>query len=383
MSILIAIFILNTFHLKRLYTSEEFKRLNQARAIRNEQRRLRGKEKRKLRNRRKIGKKKNKFRRARPAYSNQDRTKFTTIIAPGHFSLIQNTNEVLKFIAKLKYCYDARKPVHVSLQEITEISYDAIVVLLSILIKFKTNGIKFNGRLPSDVSVKKILLESEFFKYLNQPIQDEERYHLGEHSSIHTHAWKDVDSVLGDSIIRGATRTVWNETRRCQGIQRTLIELMLNTNNHADDSRQGEKHWWLSVHHDKLNRKVSFAFIDFGVGVFTSLNNKREGSKFYKILEKIKESYSFGANADLLKLILDGTLHRTATGKPYHGKGLPSIYRALERNQLSNLNIITNDVHANVSLNKFEALESVFSGTFVYWELNQENHSCNDSNEDN
>src|SRR5690606_12738263 len=107
-------------------------------------------------------------------------------------------------------------------------------------------------------------------------------------------------------------------------------------------------------HHDTKSEKVSFAFIDFGVGVFTSLNNKRQGSKFFGVVDKLREKVKFGTNADLLRLILDGTLHRTATGKPYHGKGLPGIRKVLERNQISNLNIITNDVHADIASNEFK-----------------------------
>ena len=73
---------------------------------------------------------------------------------------------------------------------------------------------------------------------------------------------------------------------------------------------------------------------------------------------------------------MDGTLHKTATGKPYHGKGLPGINKARERNQISNLNIITNSVHANLDNNSFQIMSKSFSGTFVYWELNNENLNC-------
>jgi hypothetical protein len=78
----------------------------------------------------------------------------------------------------------------------------------------------------------------------------------------------------------------------------------------------------------------------------------------------------------LLKYILDGTLHKTATGKPYHGKGLPGIFKALTRNQLSNLNVITNNVHAKVDAKSYMIMPLQFSGTFVYWELNEENLNC-------
>lgn len=83
-----------------------------------------------------------------------------------------------------------------------------------------------------------------------------------------------------------------------------------------------------------------------------------------------------GTNADILRLILDGTLHRTATGKQYHGKGLPGISKVLERGQISNLNIITNDVHADLKKGEFHIMPKAFSGTFVYWELTKDNFNC-------
>jgi hypothetical protein len=298
---------------------------------------------------------------------------YKRVHAPEIFSFIDNSEGVVEFISKLKNHFDEGTKVFVVLRDVKKISYDAIVVLLSIMVHFKASKIDFNGDFPDNREANSILSESNFLKYLYLNFREEDRYQLGQNSSIVTHAWKEVDSELGNELIRNASKTIWGDERRCQGVQRTLIELMLNTNNHADDSKKGEKHWWLSVHHDKTNRKVSFAFIDFGVGVFTSLTNKRYGTKFFGIIDKLKERVKFGNNADLLRLIMDGTLHRTATGKPYHGKGLPGIYKALERNQISNLNIITNDVHASIDSNSFQIMPKSFSGTFVFWELNQSN----------
>lgn len=305
---------------------------------------------------------------------------YKKVTAPENFSFIENPAGVVEFISKLEKYYTNTEKVFVVLKHVKSISYDAIVVLLSIMVLFKAKKIRFNGDFPDNEEANVIIEESKFLKYLYQSFKEEDRYQLGQNSSIMTHAWKDVDSELGNEIIKSASKTIWGKEKRCQGVQRTLIELMLNTNNHADDIKKGEKHWWLSVHHNKAKKKVSFAFIDFGVGVFTSLNNKRSGSKFFGVLDKLKEKIKIGNNSELLKLIMDGTLHRTASGKSYHGKGLPGINKARERNQISNLNIITNDVHANLDNDSYELMSKTFSGTFVYWELNENNINCNGKN---
>lgn len=360
--------------MKKLYTTAKYKKRNKRHAERSLKRRLIHKEYKRQKNISELGLSKQERQHKRKF---EDLFKdYTEIRAPKVLSFIDNSNEVVEFIEKLKRQFDLKNKVWVDLEDVEQITYDAIVVLLSIMVKFKSNKIDFNGNFPKNQEAKRILDESKFLKYLYQQFKDSERYNLGQKSSIHTHAWKDVDSELGSELIRQATKTVWGEERRCQGVQRTLIELMLNTNNHADDSKKGEKHWWLSVHHDTKQNKVSFAFIDFGVGIFTSLNNKRSNSKFFGALDKLKERVKYGNNAELLSLILDGTLHKTATNKPYHGKGLPGINMALSRNQISNLNIITNNVHANVEQKDFKSISKSFSGTFVYWELNQNNISC-------
>ena len=93
-----------------------------------------------------------------------------------------------------------------------------------------------------------------------------------------------------------------------------------------------------------------------------------------------KERYKYGNNADLLKLILDGTVHKTATNKPYHGKGLHGINMALNRNHINNLNIITNNVHANIENSEFKIMPNSFIGTFVYWEVNKTNKNSHGIN---
>ena len=63
----------------------------------------------------------------------------------------------------------------------------------------------------------------------------------------------------------------------------------------------------------------------------------------------------------------------TVTGKHFRGKGLPGIKQVLDREQISNLSIISNNVNANMKNNKYLKLKNQFSGTFVAWELNESN----------
>ncbi|MFA6554609.1 MAG: STAS domain-containing protein [Candidatus Paceibacterota bacterium] len=301
---------------------------------------------------------------------------FTKVKAPEILSLIRSPEEVAKFIAQLKDCFDTKKPVFVALSHVREIDYDGITVLLSVVVRFKSKRIQFNGDYPHDMHVRKTLEESGFFRHLlKSKFDDQDTYDLTSKSSIHTHAMRKVDSKLGEKIIESASKVVWGEKRRCPGVQRTLIELMQNTNNHASLESEEEKHWWVSVRHNQSDKRVEFSFVDYGVGVFYSLKNKRYDSKFFGILDVLYNRVRHGNNADVLKLIFEGELHRSATGKTYRGKGLPGIYEAFQRNKISNFAMITNDVYYNSREKEFRILKNEFQGTFVYWELTTQNDS--------
>ncbi|MBU3663392.1 MAG: hypothetical protein FGM41_09390, partial [Bacteroidetes bacterium] len=222
--------------MKKLLTSKAYKDQNQRHAKWSLKQRSKFKEFKRKKNKSELGKgiSERKYKRKfEDRYRN-----YRKVNAPEVFSFIENPLGVVKFISTLKYNFDKQKKVFVVLRHVKIISYDAIVVLLSIMVRFKAKNIKFDGDFPENKSAKQVLLESQFLTYLGQKFKDEERYNLGQKSSIHTHAWKDVDSELGDLLIKEASKTVWGDVRRCQGVQRTLIELMLNTNNHADDTKK-------------------------------------------------------------------------------------------------------------------------------------------------
>ncbi len=307
---------------------------------------------------------------------------FVKIRPPKNFSFVANSNEVIGFINKVFECFLKRQKLFIRFREVEHIEYDALVVLLSILVRFSSHNIQFNGDFPVKRLPAAVLKSSGFFEYLYEKFMIRDSYVLNAKSRIHTHASKHVDPSLGKTIIRDSSETIWGENRRSQGVQRAFLELMQNTHNHAEIGKEGDKHWWLSASHSKSKKKVLFSFVDFGVGVFKSLDSKKEGSKWGAWKKLMPQKHKYSNNAELLKLILNGELHKTVTDKPYRGKGLPGLKLLLERNQISNLYIITNDVKADVKNDIYNILDSNFSGTFVFWELNEQNLSCNDTFKD-
>lgn len=322
----------------------------------------------------------NKVKRIKPRYrtkeeivDDESKKRYTVIVAPNNFSFVANPEKTIIFINNLEKCYLSRERVYVDLQNVTALDYSAVTVLLSVMFSFKARNIKFNGNFPKNENLANMLIESEFFKFLGRQITNKLEYTVGKANQIFTRANKEVNSELGLPVMIEASRTIWGKERTCKGLQRTLLELMQNTNNHASINQKGEKHWWLSINHDRAQKKVTFIFVDYGVGIFESLKNKPTDNKWFGWFEKLKDKLFIGDNHEILRLLLEGEMHLTVTGQHFRGKGLPGIKQVLDRNQISKLKIISNNVSADVADNKYLRLKNEFSGTFVTWELNESN----------
>lgn len=292
------------------------------------------------------------------------------IEAPSCLSMIENTEGTLAFIGELEKSLNDKKKVFVVLKHVEKIASGAIVVLLSIMIKFKHNGIGFNGDYPKNKIARQNLSNSGFFEQLYQQAGD--AYSIRGRKGIFTHADKVVDSKLSDEIIQNVSKLIWGTSHRCTGVQQVYIELMQNTNNHASLRGPNEHHWYTTVTYNREKNKAYFSFIDYGVGIIQSIN-KNEKGKFWNALSRIINLLKPRDNGDFLRLLLNGSVHKTATGNYYRGKGLPGIYKAFQDNKISNLVVITNDAFADCARDIYKNLSNQFEGTYIYWELNYNN----------
>lgn len=306
-----------------------------------------------------------------PSQINKKFLGYKHVWAPSYFSLVKNEIQVLNFLSRLKQCLDSKQKVLVRLERVTSMTTDAIVVLLSSMVRFKLMHIDFNGTYPLNNRVRGILLKSGFFKYLYSQYKDEENYEFNEmDSKLYTHGCKAVVSSLADKLIKSASNSLWGEPRRCQGAQKTLVELMHNTFDHAS-LQKGEKHWWLSVEHDKKEKCVTFSFIDFGMGIYNSLENKNSNDPLRKAWDTLKSINPFAkSQVELIKLILKGELHRSQSGDYYRGKGLAKIYDLCKGNKISSLCIISNKAYINVEDNDYRSIKDEFQGTFISFKIN-------------
>lgn len=291
--------------------------------------------------------------------------------APKDFSMVGNPEEFISFVHDVQECYKKKQKVFIEMADIENLSDDAIVILLSNMIRFKEHHIRFNGDFPKNEIACNKLKKSGFFRHLYRRSGPSINNMEG---TIYTHGNKKADSVFSSEIIEASSRFVWGEPRRCPGIQNTFTELMANTYKHASKDVEGKHYWWMSMTKDEKEHKVVYGFVDYGIGIFNSLNHKQPGDRLYAAFQKLKSEFSmlsFGkANDKIMEKILKGELHKTVTKQTNRGKGLPSIYKNWERNEIDSLVIITNNVYADVKNGDYHLLGNEFVGTFVKWEMN-------------
>lgn len=298
---------------------------------------------------------------------------YTWLTPPKNFSLINNAEECVHFINKLEHCFNNRKKVFVNLSEVTFLGHGALIVLLSKILRFKANNIDFNGSMPVNPYCNALLRCSGFFKELYSKGYRSLDNYKHTQQNFFTHTKKTVDQALSYELIKSMSKLIWGVECRCPRLQEVFIELMQNTNNHASFEGHGKQHWWTTASYDKERQTGCFSFIDYGVGILSSLKEDAS-NKFFKPFKEFINLFKPQNNAETLKLIMQGELHKTASKKSYRGKGLPGIYKAYCTNKISHLVVITNDTLLNFDDGTFLNLKSSFSGTFVYWELTPSNH---------
>jgi hypothetical protein len=277
------------------------------------------------------------------------------ITAPIKFSLTENINETLNFVTSIKRLGSKGRKLHIRLAHIETIRQGAIAMLLSVVGELSEKGIRVSGDYPQNKEARKILEQSGFFNYVHGRIDEENKNTV---NTILTKGKDVVDAKQSSSIVLDAMKTVWGVAYRNQALQGLLIELMANTVNHAFPDKQ-HRRWWLSVNHDQSNNKVSFVFVDNGVGIINTL--------YLKFSKKIKNLF-FESDATLLASAFEGKVgSRTQLGN--RGRGLPSIYKKQHQGHIRKLKVVTNNVFLDFENNTFKSLKNDFSGTYYYWEI--------------
>jgi hypothetical protein len=355
--------------MRRIYLKPKYK--NQAQAIarredkRGQQRKARLKHLAKLKKKRPHKKRKEVARQLNS----------TNVIIPRNFSFITNPEVVIGVISQLEEILDKGRSVFVNMENVEKIDYAAISALLSLMFVFKSENVPFNGNFPSNIDAANMLRGSGFLYQLFENKSEKVKYEIGTANQILTQVDKKLDPGLLTTVIGDAAKTIWDEPRRSQGLSRVILELIDNTHDHAAGLKKGTQRWWLSVNHDASSKTVSFVFLDYGVGIFTSLAKKPTDSTLGAFMKGLQQKWGLSAADEYLKAIMSTPIRNTSSDKKGRGHGLYGIGQTVTRNQISDLHIISNNAFGDVDNSRYEKLNQSFNGTLFYWKLSYNNRN--------
>lgn len=288
--------------------------------------------------------------------------------APKNLSFLDNPEDVTNFISRLDAALKENRSLYVNMKLVKNIDYPTIAALLAVLFRSKKEKIKINGNMPKDDLSRDILLKSGFLYTLFSNNPDAGHKHdINADNQVFTLDKRSLNIVK--EIVELVSQAVYGKKTKIPGLYTTLGELMDNTASHAAENKDENERWWLSINYDRENKKVKFVFVDYGVGIFTSLLNKKTEHPIKKLLEKAKIIFGPDATDKHLKSIITRSAGNTYKLSGGHGQGIYGIYQALQRKEISNLYLISNNAVGNVTKNNYIRLKKDLNGTLYYWEI--------------
>ncbi|MBI3886241.1 MAG: hypothetical protein HY302_11000 [Opitutae bacterium] len=282
------------------------------------------------------------------------------VSAPRIFSLMENPEEVLSFIAALSARARRDRPLFIDLMNVERISPEAVLLLLSTIKSRRLKKcLRIGGNEPRDPEVSAALSQSGFYSYVTH----KPKGHRSDSTTgiMKKHEGKKVREDICAQLVQHATKAIYGKVTKNGGLYRALIECMANTRDHASVEGKEQEAWWVSVHCNAEAKTADFAFLDNGVGIFKSI-------KWQNFTKRIAKSIFFTDQSSLLNDLLHAHLG-SRTELPYRGKGLPAILKAQQRGQITNLRLITNKAYLDATSGVGRVIKQEFKGTCLTWRI--------------
>lgn len=286
--------------------------------------------------------------------------------APLNFSIINNAEETIRFfndiIAFITNQQNFGKRIHIDISQLTNLTIDALMYLLAIVNNMNENfknRFSFSGNAPKNPEIRKLFTESGFYSFVNrvgkEPIsKNADTIQIVSGDNSNTEVAKQINDFV---ILKSGLRKP-----QLSFLYVMMVELMSNTHKHAYTNKNILlPSWYCFAEYKKEINRVSFTFMDTGEGIPSTVRK------------------NFGERLDFLKLngenkyvvsALNGDF-RTATEKPYRGKGLPKVRHFCTENKISNVRIITNKADVLCFPEEYKSCEITvpLRGTLFYWTI--------------
>ncbi len=292
--------------------------------------------------------------------------------APATFSLIENTTEVISYFDKAKKSLATDIPVDFDLSKIVKMGPETLTYLCAFINEDKlTHNTALKGNTPKDPKVKEMFQKSGFYNFVM--LDSVPEYYSREIADdmIHRITREKVESELAGLVCKAAMKHSFDsEDFKKQNFYPILIECMANTLNHANYINKEEIYnWWLLAYKEPNTKITKFCFIDLGVGIFSSLEDKYKKKKLAELLKWFIPN----KHKETLERIFKGERRTSTKNLRGRGQGLNYIYQLVKKDgTIKNFTLISNDIIAKIGYNtgdKIVKMNKNFIGTMYYWEI--------------
>jgi len=290
-----------------------------------------------------------------------------TVKAPTHMSLLENSDETLKFfkdvIDVFRKC-TLRGKVFFSFKDVEILSIDSIMYVIALIRnvkRVKAFQISCMGDMPDNKNACEVLEKSGFFNYVTKRTSNAYDNNLLRDTVQIKSGNTAKSSLVGeicDFIHRVSSKTR-NDTKRIYGM---INELMTNTTQHAykDDGNIMLNFWYIYI--ENMENSIKFIFLDTGTGIPNTVRKNH--------VEKLK-SMLINTEASYITSAFRGEF-RSETRRKYRGRGLPEIYENVSTNEIQNLQVISGKgyciPHKDDYFDECKLAETL-SGTIFSWEI--------------
>jgi hypothetical protein len=225
----------------------------------------------------------------------QAKKPFVVHPAPKSFSLIADTNEVLRYFKEAEDFLSNGENVTLDISNVDTLTPDTIALMVASIhdIDFH-HGSRIQGNAPQKPALLKLFTESGFYDY----VAARGTFTSNKKGLLHKEVNRKVVSQVAKDASLTGIRHVFGNEKPFEPLYEILIESMSNTNNHADLHHHGKCNWWLYVYCDPKKKLTSYSFLDLGVGIFESvvvqnyLKNAFKGTRLYKNINLVDDLIS-------------------------------------------------------------------------------------------
>lgn len=303
------------------------------------------------------------FDQERPSLKQQNKKRKVVEAPCTDFRLLQNTEEVIQYLQKLKTYRDFSKRIEiliVDLRKVTNIDIGAICILLSVIEELNLYKVDVEGNFPLNKDCETIIMQSGFLNHVKRITG--ESFSPNKNDNLIIKQGRDItkNREIGEAI-KNAVSYLTGKEAHYHPVYSIVQEINGNAVEHAYDDK---KHWFFGFNYEKNSNKVIFTFADNGFGILKTLRKK--------ISQEIFDNLRLRDDGEILKRAFErkyGSRHKDHDNR---NKGLPLLLKIQNQKEVKNLMVITNKVSLQLEKGTTKTLKSGFSGTFYYWELDLE-----------